>query len=207
VFETWKHGKPTALGAASRLVAGLVIITPAAGFVGPTSALIMGLIRGALCFGGVMIKGKLGYDDALDAFGVHGTGGAEGPGVTGVFATTAWHAGGKDRLMLGGVGVFLEDIIGVLAAGAYSALVTFVILKLMETTMGLRVDAEVETEGLDTSLHGEKGYAMGAQGHLEEKGYVMSTPAAHLETAEERGASRDPSRRACDPRHCPPAGL
>jgi Amt family ammonium transporter len=166
-MEKLKHGKPTALGAASGLVAGLVVITPAAGFVSPMSALTMGLIGGVVCFGGVMLKGRLGYDDALDAFGVHGIGGAVGAVLTGVFAASAWNAAvTSPGLLDGGPKLFLENVLGVVVAGGYSAVVTFGLLKLLDKTMGLRVDAEAEIEGLDTSLHGEKGYAMGTQGHL-----------------------------------------
>ena len=164
LVEWIKQGKPTALGVASGLVAGLVVITPAAGFVGPMSAVVMGLIAGPVCYGAVMMKGKLGYDDALDAFGIHGVGGALGAVLTGVFAAAAW--GGTDGLIGGNSELFIENIIGVVAAAIYSALVTLVILKVLDVTIGLRVSNDEESEGLDTNLHGEEGYHMGGAGAL-----------------------------------------
>ena len=166
IVEWTKQGKPTALGVASGLVAGLVCITPAAGFVGPTAAVLMGLIAGPVCYGAVMLKGTLGYDDALDAFGIHGVGGALGAVLTGVFASAVW--GGADGLIGGNSQLFIENIIGVLAAAAYSVVVTLVILKLLDATVGLRVSKDQETEGLDTNLHGEEGYHMGGAGALTE---------------------------------------
>ncbi|MFW2387943.1 MAG: ammonium transporter [Polyangiales bacterium] len=164
IVEWIKQGKPTALGVASGLVAGLVVVTPAAGFVGPISAVVMGLIAGPVCYGAVMLKGKLGYDDALDAFGIHGVGGALGAVLTGVLASAAW--GGTDGLIAGNSELFIENIIGVLAAAAYSAVVTFVLLKALDATIGLRVSNDEESEGLDTNLHGEEGYHMGGAGAL-----------------------------------------
>jgi len=166
IAEWIKQGKPTALGVASGLVAGLVCITPAAGFVGPGSAVVMGLAVGPICYGAVMLKGKLGYDDALDAFGIHGVGGALGAILTGVFAAEVW--GGAAGLMDGNSALVTENAIGVLAAAAYSALVTFVILKVIDATVGLRVTNDEESEGLDTNLHGEEGYHMGGAGALTE---------------------------------------
>ena len=166
IVEWLKQGKPTALGVASGLVAGLVVITTAAGFVGPTSAVIMGLIVGPVCYGAVMLKGKLGYDDALDAFGIHGVGGALGAILTGVFAAEVW--GGTNGLIDGNSELFIENIIGVLAAATYSVVVTFVILKVIDATVGLRVSNDQESEGLDTNLHGEEGYHMGGAGALTE---------------------------------------
>jgi len=166
IVEWLKQDKPTALGVASGLVAGLVVITPAAGFVGPTSAVIMGLIAGVVCYGAVMLKGKLGYDDALDAFGIHGVGGALGAILTGVFAAEVW--GGTNGLIDGNSELLVENVVGVLAAAAYSVVVTFVILKIIDATVGLRVSNDEENEGLDTNLHGEEGYHMGGAGALTE---------------------------------------
>jgi Amt family ammonium transporter len=166
IVEWIKLGKPTALGVASGLVAGLVCITPAAGFVGPTSAVIMGLAAGPVCYGAVMLKGKLGYDDALDAFGIHGVGGALGAILTGVFAAEVW--GGTNGLIDGNSELLIENIIGVLAAAAYSVVVTFVLLKVLDATVGLRVNKDEESEGLDTNLHGEEGYHMGGAGAFSE---------------------------------------
>lgn len=166
LLEWVKQGKPTALGVASGLVAGLVCITPAAGFVGPMSAVLMGLAAGPVCYGAVMLKGKLGYDDALDAFGIHGVGGALGAVLTGVFAAAAW--GGTDGLIGGNSELFIENILGVVAAAAYSVLVTLVLLKVIDATIGLRVSSDEEIEGLDTNLHGEEGYHMGGAGAFSE---------------------------------------
>ncbi len=166
IVEWIRQGKPTALGVASGLVAGLVCITPAAGFVSPSSAVLMGLVAGPICYGAVMLKGTLGYDDALDAFGIHGVGGALGAVLTGVLASAAW--GGTDGLIGGNSQLFVENIVGVLAAAAYSAVVTLVILKVLDATVGLRVSKDQETEGLDTNLHGEEGYHMGGAGALTE---------------------------------------
>ena len=166
ILEWVKQGKPTALGVASGLVAGLVCITPAAGFVGPMSAVLMGLAAGPVCYGAVMLKGKLGYDDALDAFGIHGVGGALGAVLTGVFAAAAW--GGTDGLIGGNSELFIENILGVVAAAAYSVLVTLVLLKVIDATIGLRVSSDEEIEGLDTNLHGEEGYHMGGAGAFSE---------------------------------------
>ncbi|NIQ93256.1 MAG: ammonium transporter, partial [Desulfuromonadales bacterium] len=134
--------KPSALGAASGIVAGLVVITPAAGFVTPGSALIMGLLAGVVCYGGVLMKHKLGYDDSLDAFGVHGVGGAFGAILTGVFASV-----GAAGLIAGNPGQVLIQLIGVLASGAYAAIVTAILLFILKPIMGLRVDAEDEAKG------------------------------------------------------------
>jgi Amt family ammonium transporter len=166
IVEMVRIKKATMLGVASGLVAGLVGITPAAGFVTPMSAIAIGLAAGVICYGGVLLKGKFGYDDALDAFGVHGIGGAAGALLTGVFAAKALTADGKGGLLAGNVDLMTTQIIGVLAAAAYSAVVTVVLLLILKATMGLRVDTETETEGLDTNLHGEAGYALGGQtGH------------------------------------------
>jgi len=151
--EWIKVGKPSALGAASGIVAGLVVITPAAGFVTPGSALIMGLMAGIVCYGGVLMKHRLGYDDSLDAFGVHGIGGAFGAVMTGVFATV-----GASGLIAGNPGQVLVQLIGVVAAGAYAAVVTVILLVVLKAVMGLRVDKEDEVMGLDQTEHHESGY-------------------------------------------------
>ena len=153
IVEGMRVKKATALGFASGLVAGLVAITPAAGFVSPQGALAIGAIAGTVCYGGVLLKSRLGYDDALDAFGVHGIGGAAGALLTGVFAVAAY--GGNE----GGISLLHKQAIGVIAATAWSALVTFVILKGIDLTIGLRVDADAENNGLDSALHGESAYA------------------------------------------------
>lgn len=157
MFAEWiGHGKPSALGIASGVVAGLVAITPAAGTVGPMGALIIGLASGVICYVcATSLKRKLGYDDSLDAFGVHGVGGIVGAILTGVFAAPA----------LGGFGA-VTDIAaqvwvqtkGVLFTVVYTALVTYVILKVLDVLMGLRVNEEEESVGLDLAQHNERGY-------------------------------------------------
>jgi Amt family ammonium transporter len=169
-IEWARLGKPSALGFASGLVAGLVAITPAAGFVGPMAAIAIGLCAGAVCYGGVLLKSRFGYDDTLDAFGVHGVGGAAGALLTGVFCSLAWNKTGADGLIKGNVGQFGTQALAAGAAAVYAAVVTFVILKVVEKIVGLRVEQEDEYEGLDLNLHGEQGYAIGgATGHAVER--------------------------------------
>ena len=157
MFTEWLVAKkPSVLGMISGAVAGLVVITPASGFVDPTGALFIGLIGGFVCYlSAVWVKKLLGYDDALDAWGVHGVGGALGALLTGVFASNAINSAGKGWLIDGNAHQLilqLEDIAGTFV---YSAVVTFVILKLIDLVIGLRVSPEVEVEGLDINLHGE----------------------------------------------------
>ena len=157
MFAEWiTHGKPSALGIASGVVAGLVAITPAAGTVGPMGALIIGLASGVICFFcATSLKRKLGYDDSLDAFGVHGVGGIVGALLTGVFAAPA--LGGFGEVENIALQVWIQ-FKGVLFTVVYTAIVTFVILKVIDAVMGLRVNDEEETVGLDLSLHNERGY-------------------------------------------------
>jgi ammonium transporter, Amt family len=157
----WKRlGKPSALGIASGLVAGLVVITPAAGYVAPIWAIGLGTAAGAVCFYGVMLKQKLGYDDTLDAFGVHGVGGAFGALATGLVATKLFNEAGNNGLFYGNPAQLGVQAISVLVPGLYAALCTLVILFVLDKTIGLRVPTDIEREGLDTNLHGEQGYAM-----------------------------------------------
>jgi Amt family ammonium transporter len=158
--EWVRLGKPSALGVASGLVAGLVAITPAAGFVGPMASIAIGAAAGTICYGAVLAKHRLGYDDTLDAFGVHGVGGMLGAALTGVFASTVWNSAGKDGLLRGNTSVFVEQLIAVGAVLVYAGLATAVILKVVDLLVGLRVAKEVEQEGLDTTLHGEEAYAL-----------------------------------------------
>ena len=149
---------PSALGAATGAVAGLVAITPASGTCGPLRAILMGIAAGGICFlGATVIKRAGGYDDSLDAFGVHGVGGIIGTLLTGVFAATT----------LGGVGFtggaamgqqVMTQITGILATAAWCGIVTYILLKLIDATLGLRVSLEQATEGRDTVLHNETGY-------------------------------------------------
>jgi len=154
MIAEWLHaGKPSALGAASGVVAGLVVITPAAGFVTPAWALVMGLSAGFICYGGVMLKHRLHYDDSLDAFGVHGIGGAWGALATGIFATV-----GATGALFGNLHQLWVQALGLIATGVYAVVVTLVIVYLLKVTMGLRVEADEERMGLDQAAHSETGY-------------------------------------------------
>lgn len=155
--EWLKSGKPTVLGAISGAVAGLAMITPASGFTTPMYAIVIGLIAGVVCFfGATLLKQKLGYDDTLDAFGVHGVSGTVGPVLAGVFAVTA--IGGKAGWVEGNPRQVGLQIIGVAAAWGLSIVGSVVLLKVTELACGLRVSEEGEYDGLDVTLHGESGY-------------------------------------------------
>jgi ammonium transporter, Amt family len=164
----WIHnGKPSMLGAISGAVAGLVAITPASGFVKPFPAMLIGFIASVVCFYMVTaVKSKFGYDDALDAFGVHGAGGTVGALLTGVFATMAVNDGLKDSagktLPLGMIdgqsGQVLNQAIGVAISWGLAIVGTLIILKICDALIGVRVSPEQELEGLDVSMHGEEGY-------------------------------------------------
>ncbi len=160
IVEWWQRKKPTMLGFVSGLVAGLVAITPAAGFVTPMGSLVIGLLAGAVCYAAVLVKEKLHYDDSLDAFGVHGVGGILGALLTGVFATKLVNSAGADGLLYGEHSFRQLGLqtVGVLAAGAYAAVLTFVILKIVDKVIGLRTTKDEEREGLDATQHGESGY-------------------------------------------------
>lgn len=161
MFAEWTHRKkPTALGAISGAVAGLVAITPASGFVGPMSAILIGLAAGTVCYMAVNLKNKLGYDDSLDAVGVHGVGGTLGAIATGLFASKAINPAGNDGLFFGNASLLWTQLISVGAAWIYSFVVTLIILKVLDVTMGLRVDDESESVGLDHTQHGESGYVL-----------------------------------------------
>jgi len=161
MFVEWVHrSKPTVLGAASGAVAGLVAITPGSGFVGPMPAVIIGLVAGALCYLAVSLKSKLGYDDSLDVVGVHGVGGTWGAIATGLFASKLINEAGNNGLFFGNAGQIGVQALSVIAAWAYSFILTFIILKVLDATMGLRVSEEDESTGLDLALHGESGYSL-----------------------------------------------
>ena len=157
MFIEWgKHGKPSALGIVTGAVAGLVAITPASGSVGPIGALVIGLVAGAVCFWGTTsLKSQLGYDDSLDAFGVHGIGGIVGALLTGIFTAEA----------LGGIGMgksigmqVLAQLISIIITIIWSGVLSFIILKIVDATVGLRVEEDDERQGLDLSQHNERGY-------------------------------------------------
>jgi len=157
MFAEWiARGKPSVLGIISGAVAGLVAITPASGFVNPVGALVIGAVAGVVCFwGATSLKKAMGYDDSLDAFGVHGIGGFVGAILTGVFAIEAIGGEGKKGLIDGNAGQILTQLWGSLVTIAWCAIATFIILKIVDAMIGLRVTTEEEVEGLDINLHGE----------------------------------------------------
>jgi Amt family ammonium transporter len=148
------RGKPTVVGISSGAVAGLVAITPASGFVGPVGSMVIGVAAGVVCYWGVTgLKRILGVDDALDCFGVHATGGIVGALLTGVFAINEY--GGTSGLIEGNPGQVLNQLEGIVIVFVYDAVVSLIILKILDAIIGLRVTDEVEREGLDFALHGE----------------------------------------------------
>src|SRR5438309_9189176 len=159
--EWMSRGKPTVLGMASGAVAGLVAITPACGFVGPLAAMVIGGVAGVLCFGGCHRKGRLGYDDSLDVVGVHGVGGTWGALATGLFAWKAINGGGADGLFHGNPGQLWVQLLAVLATIALAAPMTYVILKIVDALIGVRVREDDEVTGLDLSQHSENAYVLG----------------------------------------------
>jgi Amt family ammonium transporter len=168
MFTEWTmRGKPTVLGAASGAVAGLVAITPAAGFVGPVSAIVIGALGGALCYTACNLKSKLGYDDSLDVVGVHGVGGTWGALATGLFATTSVNAAGGDGLFFGNPGQLWTQVVAVAATFALAIVGTWVILKVVDALVGLRVSEEDEVIGLDLSQHSETAYVLGGGSYSE----------------------------------------
>ena len=158
-YEWLRHGKPSVLGIASGAVAGLVAITPASGFVGPMGAIAIGVVSGTACFvASTAVKSLLGYDDSLDVFGIHGVGGTVGALLTGVFCAASLGGAGfgdgnesiADQMTVQGIGVFVTLV--------YTFVVSFVVLKILDAVMGLRVTEDQEEEGLDLALHDERGY-------------------------------------------------
>ncbi|MBT8763964.1 ammonium transporter [Desulfohalobiaceae bacterium Ax17] len=160
LIEWMHHGKPTTLGLASGAVAGLVAITPAAGFVGPLSALVIGFAGGIICFYGVLLKSKFGYDDSLDVVGIHGLGGVWGALATGLFASKMINPDGANGLFFGNPSQLWIQFVSVVATCAFSFIVSFILLKFVDATVGLRVDDENEERGLDVSEHSESGYQL-----------------------------------------------
>jgi Amt family ammonium transporter len=160
VIEWAARGKPSVLGILTGAVAGLGMITPAAGYVEPWAAMVIGVIAGAVCYwASIVLKNKLGYDDSLDAFGVHGVGGIVGSILVGVFATRAINDVAKGQpvgLVDGNAGQILIQLYGVVVIGVFCAVATWIILKILDVAIGLRVTQDEEVEGLDTALHGER---------------------------------------------------
>ncbi|MDE2797661.1 MAG: ammonium transporter [Gemmatimonadota bacterium] len=155
--EWIKHGKPSILGAVTGAVAGLVAITPASGSVGPMGAIVVGLASGVICFwAATSLKRALGYDDSLDAFGVHGIGGIVGALLTGIFAAESLGGQGLSADSIGGQ--FVVQLVGVVFTIVYCGVLSFILLKIVDAIVGLRVSQDEETEGLDIALHDERGY-------------------------------------------------
>ena len=158
IIEWVLRGKPTAVGIASGFLAGLVGITPAAGYVLPVGALLIGSITSVCCFFAVSFRAKLGFDDSLDTFPIHGVGGTVGALLTGLFATKAVNAGGNNGLFAGNPGLLVTQFVGVLATYVFAAVGTFAILKILGQFMELRVPSSAEDQGLDIGQHGEEAY-------------------------------------------------
>ncbi|WP_442938729.1 ammonium transporter [Nostoc sp.] len=158
ILEAVLRGKPTAVGAATGAVAGLVGITPAAGFVTPLSAILIGFITAFVCFYAISFKHKLEIDDALDTYPVHGVGGTVGAILTAIFATTQVNGGGKDGVLRGNFGELGVELVAIAVAYAIAGVGTWIILKVIDATVGLRVKEEAELQGLDINEHGEEGY-------------------------------------------------
>jgi len=161
VIEWFKHGAPTLLGTVTGVVAGLVAITPACGFVTPLNAIFIGALVSIFCFLAITkIKARFRYDDSLDVFGVHGVGGIWGTIATGLFAEKAVNAAGADGLLFGGVHQFLVQILLVIAAATYAVIMTWALFKLVDSLIGMRVDKKDELIGLDLTQHNESAYTV-----------------------------------------------
>jgi ammonium transporter, Amt family len=159
IVEWWHRDKPTTLGAASGAIAGLATITPAAGFVSPNAAIVIGLLAGGLCYLAVQAKAKLGYDDSLDVVGIHGLGGLLGTFCLGLFASKAVNPAGADGLLAGNPGFLGTQLLGIAAVGAYALIVSAVLLKIVGAFMPLRLTPEAENQGMDIDQHSENAYS------------------------------------------------
>jgi ammonium transporter, Amt family len=160
VVAEWRRtGKPTLLGAASGAVAGLVGITPAAGFVSPMASMVIGLLAGLVCFWAVSLKERLGYDDSLDVVGIHMVGGIVGSLLTGVFASSVLNPAVSDGLVFGAIDLLFKQAVGVVAVLAYSFVMSYLLARLVDRWIGLRVSEREELEGLDITQHDERAYS------------------------------------------------
>lgn len=177
IVEWLRHGKPTVLGAVSGAIAGLVAITPACGFVTPMSSIIIGLVVSVICYFGVsVVKAKLGYDDSLDAFGIHGIGGTWGALATGLFASKAVNEAGNNGLFYGNPDQLVTQLIGVAASWAIGAVGTFIILKVINVFTKLRATDEEQEAGLDITQHGEDAYSDLAMAGSPFSGGMVASP-------------------------------
>ena len=168
MFTEWAmRGKPTVLGAASGAVAGLVAVTPASGFVSPLASIVIGAVAGFLCYNACNLKAKLGYDDSLDVVGVHGVGGTWGALATGIFAWKAINPDGGDGLIHGNAAQLGVQVVAILASWLLAFVGTFIIMKVLDALMGLRVSEEDEVAGLDLSQHSETAYTLGGSAYAE----------------------------------------
>ena len=166
ILEWVLRGKPTALGVATGFLAGLVGVTPAAGYVVPIGAILIGSFTSVCCFFAVSLRAKLQFDDSLDTYPVHGVGGTVGAILTGIFATKSVNSAGNNGLLYGNPGLLVPQIVGVLATYVFAAVGTFIILKLLGLVMDLRVKPQEEQQGLDINEHGEEGYGEEFSGSL-----------------------------------------
>jgi len=157
-IEWWHRGKPTSLGAASGAVAGLATITPGAGFVSPGSAVAIGMLAGGICYGAVLLKARLRFDDSLDVVGIHGVGGLLGTLLVGLFAAKAVNAAGANGLLAGNAAQLGIQALGVAAVGLYAFVASWIIIRIVKAVVGLRLDPQAETVGLDLSEHTESAY-------------------------------------------------
>jgi ammonium transporter, Amt family len=176
IVEWVLRGKPTAVGIASGFLAGLVGVTPAAGFVTPIGAILMGSMTAVCCFFAVSLRAKLQFDDSLDTYSIHGVGGTVGALLTGLFCTKTVNSLGDDGLFFGNPLQLWEQLEGVIVTYVFATIGTFVILKVLGAMMELRVSPEIEEQGLDVSEHGEEGYGEEFASGLA---YVTKTPASH----------------------------
>jgi len=158
VMERFVMGSATTLGAASGAIAGLATITPAAGFVGPNAAIVIGLLAGVICFLAVRLKSRLNFDDSLDVVGIHGVGGVVGTLCLGIFASTQVNPAGVDGLLAGNSAQLVKQAIGVVVVGSYTLVVSWILLKVIDSVMGLRLTEKEETVGLDSVEHSETAY-------------------------------------------------
>lgn len=158
IVEKIHRGKPTTLGAASGAIAGLATITPAAGFVGPNAAILIGLLAGAGCYYAVTLKGRFGYDDSLDVVGIHGVGGLLGTICLGIFASKLVNPDGADGLLAGNPGFLGTQAFGIVVVGVYTFVISWILLKAIDVVWGLRLAVEDELSGLDLAEHSETAY-------------------------------------------------